>query len=603
MENRLINLINKEIADAVSFLPPFSMHDVAESRNASIAEHNLQLHRLQKKFSVPNVSDVASLHDDTWVKFLSTEHRIGVTWQSEALTDKIRGNPLLFRRVRVEILKILRYFKLDLGADCGFGKGEQFISSGGMTSAFDKWENHAFTCTRKCFPLFARALYQNRTTRRLVFERCTFRYPFDHTMANDKGYRFRYFSAHLEAITTFIPGNRFSSVPKDNLRRRPICVEGLGNLYVQKGIGSALKRALRDSGCDTWTGQERHIDMIKFMGISTIDFADASDSIHIDCVDFFFPDWFTSLIKSSRASFVQKDDVLYRLNKVSSMGNGFTWELMTVLLLAIARALYSDAATVYGDDVIIEDELALDFMSFCSDIGFVVNESKSYIAHKFKESCGGFTFDGTYLKSFDIEYIHNALQARVVMNKLYMQRDNPFFLHLWQKLIVHVDRDLRGPIPVDDEQIENLSAYYWCDDFPTRTNSSTRWIARAFCYDEGNVNMVKTVKPVGVHVRKDDTRVTRHVDYMLRLKDHAEPFRSVRQDAADLELIYVTLLVHNTSGIICSSRAYKALRNDLTEYLQGIYPDEVLTRDHWESYYCTPTNYEQKQLHRVGDGT
>jgi len=105
-----------------------------------------------------------------------------------------------------------------------------------------------------------------------------------------------------------------------------------------------------------------------------------------------------------------------RLEKFSSMGNGFTFPLESLIFWALASAASDDIVTVYGDDIIcaVKDvELIIKVLEAC---GFAINKGKSFWSGPFRESCGSDYYRGidvrpvyvkTVLSGIDLFRLHN----------------------------------------------------------------------------------------------------------------------------------------------------------------------------------------------------
>ena len=74
---------------------------------------------------------------------------------------------------------------------------------------------------------------------------------------------------------------------------------------------------------------------------------------------------------------------------VSSMGNGFTFELMSLILLGVTR-FYSANSSVFGDDIIVPLDVAPEVVEAITGLGFLVNKRKSFFDGITRESCGAF---------------------------------------------------------------------------------------------------------------------------------------------------------------------------------------------------------------------
>jgi len=108
------------------------------------------------------------------------------------------------------------------------------------------------------------------------------------------------------------------------------------------------------------------------------------------------------------------------------MGNGFTFELETLIFYAIAKAacIQSGAKTgynslsVYGDDVIIPSAAVSKYLTCFEAVGFEVNMSKSFFAGPFRESCGEDFFNGTDVRPVFVRDELSPLQLYTLHNQL-----------------------------------------------------------------------------------------------------------------------------------------------------------------------------------------
>lgn len=193
-------------------------------------------------------------------------------------------------------------------------------------------------------------------------------------------------------------GNRVQCVPKNYKTDRTIAIEPSMNMYVQKGLGTVLRRRLKRVGIDL-DSQEPN-QLMALLGsvddtVSTIDLSMASDTISIEIVrQLLPPDWYSALeqCRSTQGVLPSGEKIVYR--KFSSMGNGYTFELETLIFWALTWAVSylhdgdMSLVKVYGDDITVDSTVAdqlMDVLSFC---GFTINASKTYINGYFRESCG-----------------------------------------------------------------------------------------------------------------------------------------------------------------------------------------------------------------------
>jgi hypothetical protein len=246
-------------------------------------------------------------------------------------------------------------------------------------------------------------------------------------------------------------GNRFTTVPKDATKDRGICVEPLGNLWAQLGIGRYLKRRLADVGlrvarsrapdcpiqrmqaAQPLTGQEIHQRLARegssLGSWATIDLSNASDTVALELVRWVIPpDWF-ELLYACRSHNTLLDGSWVRLDKFSSMGNGFTFELETLLFASILEAT-TGARTgqdlfVYGDDIVIPGQFGLDAMAILRACGFSPNMQKSFLSGPFRESCGGDFFSGWHVRPYSANGTLRSPLEWVAMHNELLRRWGP----------------------------------------------------------------------------------------------------------------------------------------------------------------------------------
>lgn len=206
--------------------------------------------------------------------------------------------------------------------------------------------------------------------------------------------------------------SRVTVVPKNFKSDRVIAIEPDWNIFFQKGFGAAIRRRLKQFGLDLDFGADRHDQLAKLGSLSgalsTLDLSSASDLVSTYLVRFLLPDdWFICL-NSVRTDSVSVDGKSQSLLKFSSMGNGFTFELETLVFLSLALASQEttdklNSVSVFGDDIIVPTEsvgLLTEVLTLC---GFKLNKQKSYSSGYFRESCGSHYFDGKDVKPLFIK--------------------------------------------------------------------------------------------------------------------------------------------------------------------------------------------------------
>lgn len=194
-------------------------------------------------------------------------------------------------------------------------------------------------------------------------------------------------------------------VNKDALKKRSIGVGPNGGVYLQKARGQLIRRRLKRWGIDL--DDQTPNQKLAYLGslsnlIATIDLASASDTVNIGVVRYLLPDdWFIAL-NSVRSRCVKFDAVGFEgpTAKFSAMGNGFTFELETLIFFSLAKAVDEAANAaqgplqVYGDDIVCHTACSgvlIELLSYC---GFATNARKTYVTGPFRESCGMDVFLG-----------------------------------------------------------------------------------------------------------------------------------------------------------------------------------------------------------------
>ncbi|DAD52785.1 TPA_asm: RNA-directed RNA polymerase [ssRNA phage SRR7976325_20] len=228
-----------------------------------------------------------------------------------------------------------------------------------------------------------------------------------------------------------VRGNRFTSVNKEALKERGICIEAGLNVYFQLAVGSHWKdRLKRKFGYCLYTAQDRHRHMARVASLTgrwaTVDLRNASDLFSYELVRAVCPsDWF-ELLCCLRATHTEVNGKWHKLEKFSSMGNGFTFELMTIILTAICLVLGEDVyslrgiataygrpdvipystdgdISVFGDDIICPPAVALLLLKCLPALGLEANEKKTFLSGNFRESCGGDFFLGVDVRAYNLE--------------------------------------------------------------------------------------------------------------------------------------------------------------------------------------------------------
>jgi len=262
-----------------------------------------------------------------------------------------------------------------------------------------------------------------------------------------------------------VDGNVLFTVPKNHDIDRCACKEPDGNMYLQRGLGREIRASLRRKGVNL--NDQSHNRALARRGsltgeIATVDLSSASDSVSRELVFQLLPiHWFVALdsVRSLRTwiPLPNGDSFVHENEMFSSMGNGFTFELESLLFYCISRAVcyhrgISGIVSVYGDDIIVPSEATLDVLHVLSFLGFEPNKLKTFWTGAFRESCGGHYYNGSDVTPFYLRKpITNLLDVIHVANAVrkWSQLGEQTILDevlepLWIELASRVPVDLWG---------------------------------------------------------------------------------------------------------------------------------------------------------------
>lgn len=243
--------------------------------------------------------------------------------------------------------------------------------------------------------------------------------------------------------------SRLHFVPKTYKTSRSICMEPIPYMWAQQAVRLRLEQmisegllrhhvTLKDQGTNQRLSRKGSIDS----SLDTIDLSSASDSVSWNLVSSLFPSKVLRHLYATRTHTVNIGDVITMdVQKFAPMGSavcfpvqsiifssvvlyisvcktyGLDWRDPTCLagsdvkeLLKFAVPRRPDARrgdyapfACYGDDIITDSRLTADVIEALTDLGFSINEDKSFTArYSFRESCGKEYFDGRDVTPFKL---------------------------------------------------------------------------------------------------------------------------------------------------------------------------------------------------------
>lgn len=197
--------------------------------------------------------------------------------------------------------------------------------------------------------------------------------------------------------------NKVTTVPKDGQTDRPIAIEPRMNLMLQLGVDGFIRTKLKRWGIDL-DSQLKNMDLAKQGSLRfdadspvTLDLSNASDTISLRIVKLLFPrPWYRLLVALRSPKGIFPDGRRLRYSKLSSMGNGATFAVESLVYAAVcyAASKYTygywnrDNISIFGDDIIVPQAMCGLTTTLLKAYGFILNEHKCFVSGNRRESCG-----------------------------------------------------------------------------------------------------------------------------------------------------------------------------------------------------------------------
>lgn len=235
-----------------------------------------------------------------------------------------------------------------------------------------------------------------------------------------------------------VGSSRYSFVNKTTTIARGICTEPTINMWFQLGIGRMLERRLSTFfriGLDTQPDKNSVLARAGSIdgSVATIDLESASDSLSLGMLRFMLPRSFMAALEMFRCErTILPTGSELELNMISTMGNGYTFPLQTMLFAAVvtgvARYSLKDGTLknrlsgsnfgVFGDDIICPTEIYPRVLRVLTKLGFTVNTDKTFVEGPFRESCGADFFNGVNVRGVYIKQLLTLQDLFVAINSL-----------------------------------------------------------------------------------------------------------------------------------------------------------------------------------------
>lgn len=266
-----------------------------------------------------------------------------------------------------------------------------------------------------------------------------------------------------------VAGNRLSFVDKKRDISRVICTEPSLNMFFQLGLGKLFENRLKAKfglNLEEQPFVNRELARVGSLteDLSTIDLSAASDSVSCRMLEAVLPPDINRWLHLLRSPTVTlPDGRVEQLHMISSMGNGFTFPLETIVFACAVAAVYAIEGIplkrttrswnlsirefaerqyrmrrygflpplcpsraewdhgnfgVFGDDIIAERRVTLKVIRLLNILGFQVNSDKSFFEGPFRESCGADYFGGLPVRGVYIKSLRSPASRYVAINRL-----------------------------------------------------------------------------------------------------------------------------------------------------------------------------------------
>jgi hypothetical protein len=222
--------------------------------------------------------------------------------------------------------------------------------------------------------------------------------------------------------------------------------------------------------------------------LATIDLSSASDTISTGLVKHLLPPVAFGVLNAIRSKTTDVNGVPLPMEMFSSMGNGFTFPLQTLIFSTLVRAVYLEAGikplsdntefrnySCFGDDIICLSQVYDKVVRVLEACGFEVNKDKSYSSGSFRESCGKDYYEGhnvraVYLRKVDtVQDLYSSFNRLARWSALHGVFLNSTLTYLWScipakhRYIVPLDEGdtagIRAPLSVLKDLHPNASGW------------------------------------------------------------------------------------------------------------------------------------------------
>ena len=261
-------------------------------------------------------------------------------------------------------------------------------------------------------------------------------------------------------------------VPKDAEKDRTINIEPTANIYLQLGVDGYIRKRLKNLFSIDINTQEKNQRLAKIGSetdkLVTLDISGASDCVSLALLNLFPEKWAKFLLELRMHSGIfSHNNELIQFEKLSTMGNGFTFAIETLIFSAILYGVAKekglkwkdiiDDSAIYGDDIIFPSKLYSDYSFMLHRLGFRENEQKTFSRGPIRESCGHDYYHGVRIDRPTIKTVPTTIPDFYVLHNTFvvLQKEYGFsFKNTCDFILTYTSEKSFGPY-----NPENMCAY------------------------------------------------------------------------------------------------------------------------------------------------
>lgn len=429
------------------------------------------------------------------------------------------------------------------------GPGASLDTEPGLVSSYFKYSNWPYQCTSAVYRYAKDAIRNDDRWLGALEDDYRTRYNIPKHVLLDR-------KTFWHTVLEIVPGARIAFVPKNAEIFRTITIEPTMNVFLQLGVDGYIRRRLKRWGVDL-DSQEKNQKLARIGSMGgedppvTVDLASASDTVSLKACEFLLPDEWNSYLLDLRSPMCDLKGDVFWLQKMSAMGNGFTFVLesaiFTSLIYGVMMATNGrfdrDDFAVFGDDLVCRRSLVHRLIRLLTLCGFAINSEKSFIQGPVRESCGCDWFEGIPVRPVFLDdaptNVKELLSARNRLKRILYLRwglEESKTVELMDKWIPEKYRTCIGPLSDTD--------------FDSHVHSATKpykgvWLS-------GKVSRRDTweYKSIVYHARRcrADSFLFRKLMHDCRPVQN-EPFSKARKLAGKGSRFTVSVRNHETVGI------------------------------------------------------